>query len=282
MLVLSQYSEMETNIVAVSPPFAYHYVLLGLTLYYVVEGVLKITCRRFLPDLYKKLKSDYLVLPFFGFAMGWLITLISSPICLYAFVTENSETSLKPSLSGQICVASRSILWVSELNRLDYISVFVKHHLGSLAHLTSHMYYHVPLTPLYLIYASLVTELLSTAASICSILGYKPTTSLHLKRIQQANTIAVPLLRTPPVFYTAYTVIPLLTGLPHALSIFFLAGYAWSFLRTKPRDFKRLGMIPDLSKWRNKIGRLSLFGIFASVAYLMLIISVSTKTTTSN
>lgn len=269
------YPKMETNSNQMAQPFTYHYVLLGLTTYYVVEGMLKLSCRRFRPELYQKVKNNGTSLPFFGFAMGWLITLISSPVCLYAFAKGEVETPLAPSLAGQICIASRSILWVSELNRLEYMSIFIKHHIGSLAHLTSHMYYNVPLTSIYLIYASLITELFSTTASILALLGFKPTNSLFTRRIQQANTIAVPLLRIPPVVYTAVMVIPRLDGIPRVLSTFFLAGYTWSFLRTKPRDFKRLGMASNWNILKTRFVGKNLFGIFVSVAYLALVLSVS-------
>ncbi|KAK9774380.1 hypothetical protein AB5N19_06730 [Seiridium cardinale] len=253
--------------------FAYHYVLLGLTFYYAVEGGLKLICRRFRPDFHQKLKNDNRFLPFFGFAMGWLITLSSTPICIYAFMTNNPDASLHPSLSGQMCIGSRSILWVSELNRLEYLSAFIKHHFGALTHLMWHLHSDVTLAPLYLIYASLATELFSTATSMLTIAGYKSTNSLLARRTQQAHTIAVPLLRTPPVIYTAFSELPQLAGVQRIFAAIFLTGFLWSFLRSTPRELRRLDMLQDLSTWQTKVRSLNLFGIFVSAAYWALVLS---------
>lgn len=75
-------------------PFPYPFILLGLTIYYFVEAGLKLACRRFKPDFYDQLRREERSLPFFGFAMGWIITLYSSPVCMYAFITSFDEPGM--------------------------------------------------------------------------------------------------------------------------------------------------------------------------------------------
>lgn len=73
--------------------FAHHHILAGLTAYYIVEGLLKLLCRHYKPDFYARLKSNDRFLPFFGFCMGWIITLLSTPVCFHAFLTEKYALS---------------------------------------------------------------------------------------------------------------------------------------------------------------------------------------------
>lgn len=132
------------------------------------------------------------------------------------------------------------------------------------------------LKPLYLIYASLVTELFSTASCILTIAGYTSTNSWAARRIQQANVIAVPLVRIPAAIY-GLTGLTGLSRTGQAAAIFFLGGYTWSFLRTKPRDFRRLGMLPQIG-WvvsgRLALAKgLNLFGVFASAGYWAVVLS---------
>lgn len=80
---------MERSEPGPSAVLPFHHVLLTFTAYYMLEGVLKLLCRHLSPEFYAKLKSEERYLPFFGFIMGWLITLFSTPICLYAFITDD-------------------------------------------------------------------------------------------------------------------------------------------------------------------------------------------------
>lgn len=232
--------------------FPYHFIVPGFMAYYVTESLLKKACRRSLPSLYKLLETNNQFVPFFGFCMGWLVTLCSTPVCVYAFLDQKQRENSRPfatslfnfncqisnvqswltssivhpnvsiepwlmlpedqllspiSVSGRICIASRSILWVSELNRLEFSAYYIKHHLASLSHLSFHLWAGLPVDPIYLIYASLVTELLSTGLAILSICGWKPG-----RGIQIARMVSLVALRMPPIAYSLVQYLPLVTG----------------------------------------------------------------------
>ena len=85
----------------------FHHVLLAFTAYYVVEGVLKLSCRHLRPEFYAKLRSEERYLLFFGFIMGWLITLSSTPVCLYAFMTDDHTQGESRSKDNSLSENSR-------------------------------------------------------------------------------------------------------------------------------------------------------------------------------
>ncbi|OCT54754.1 hypothetical protein CLCR_03125 [Cladophialophora carrionii] len=57
--------------------------------------------------------------------------------------------------SAPVCVAARTVLWTSELNRLDYASGYVYHHVLSLLDLAYQLHARMPMRPRFALYASL-------------------------------------------------------------------------------------------------------------------------------
>ena len=85
--------------------------------------------------------------------MGFLLVLISTPICYKAFreSTDANDILGTPNLStaGKHCISAKGVLWVSELNRLDYNIRYIKHHLGSIGFLLYYLYIEALLRVLY-------------------------------------------------------------------------------------------------------------------------------------
>lgn len=182
-------------------------ILLYLAAYFVVERAVKEVFQHFSPELYDQLRREKKDAQIFAFIMGMLITAVSTPICLKALKDSNDSNDVlgNPNLSkaGQICIASRSILWASELNRLDHSNVYIAHHLSSMGYLVYHMQSKFPLRIIYAFYASLLTELLSDLTCILTVFGFKPDKHPFAYRIQVANTLLLVLLRIPPIIYAA-------------------------------------------------------------------------------
>ncbi|KAH8601574.1 hypothetical protein B0O99DRAFT_195635 [Bisporella sp. PMI_857] len=182
-------------------------VLIYLTTYFLVEKATKKVYRYFSPSFYDRLLSKRDDLQFFVFIMGILITLFSTPICLKAYQGSSNENDVlgKPfkSRAGEICIASKGILWTSELIRLDHSVAYVMHHLSSLGFLVSHLVIDFPLRPTYALFASLVTELASDTVAILRLHGKLPENSSLAYKVQTINTFGLILLRVPTAIYAA-------------------------------------------------------------------------------
>ena len=181
-------------------------------LYFILELITKRIFDNFNPGFFAKLHQNRKARPYFAFVMGMLVTLVSTPLCLQAWRDSSDANdvpgSAQMSTAGQLCLASRSVLWVSELNRLDFSNDYVVHHLASLFQLIYHLQYRIPLRPIYAIYASPITELSSDIASLMFYHGCKVDTSPWLYRTQFAHTILL-LLLLPPILYAIPFAIPI-------------------------------------------------------------------------
>ncbi|MCJ1355722.1 MAG: hypothetical protein MMC33_005714 [Icmadophila ericetorum] len=186
-------------------------LLTYFTGYYLVEQAAQKILPRFNPEFYARLALAGQSRRYFAFVMGILITLVSTPLCLQAWSDSSNANDIPnhpqaSSFASQTCIALRSVLWVSELNRLDFSSAYVVHHLSSLGYLVYHLQARVPLRALYAIYASLITELVSDLACIMTLHGLKPGTSPWTYRVKATNAVLLILLRLPPVVYAISTV----------------------------------------------------------------------------
>ena len=232
-------------------------------LYYGTQRALQSLWKRANPDFYAQLEKDSKVPRYFAFVLGMIITTISTPACITALrESSNSNDFLGgtnlSSASAQICVASRAVLWVSELNRLDYASGYVYHHVLSLSDLIYHLQVEMPLRPIFAIYASLVTELFSDFVCILALHGLKAATSPSVHRLQTINTVLLLSLRLPAVLY-ASTFLGSRTGdgWMLAINIASLAVYTRFLVRLFMSGARRLGIFQVIwmKQWQRLVFR---------------------------
>jgi prolipoprotein diacylglyceryltransferase len=140
---------------------------LSLTAYYFIERCLRLILKAHNTPFYESLRASRKDLVFFGIWMGLLITIISTPFCVRGAREEWSALKDLPANSqpdgfgsnAKVCVAARSVLWVSELNRLDLYGIYVVHHAGSILSLLSFLYFEWPAAIFLTIYSTLVSEI---------------------------------------------------------------------------------------------------------------------------
>ncbi|KAK1624191.1 hypothetical protein BDP81DRAFT_464755 [Colletotrichum phormii] len=178
----------------------------GLVAYQLVNRCAHQIVKRINPDFYMTLKADKhrKLAPYFVFPLGFLFTLLTTPICTAAYNDTSSVTDLfgldRPfTTNGKICLASRANLWTSELPLLSYSPEYIAHHVLSLSSLGLFLIGKGPRRPLYLIYAGLVTELLSDSAVLMRFHGRTPSSSPILRKILLANVASMVLLRLLPI-----------------------------------------------------------------------------------
>ncbi|KAF8073505.1 hypothetical protein FPV67DRAFT_1666276 [Lyophyllum atratum] len=140
----------------------------ALTVYYLVEKFLGYFVSVYLHriDFRRTLRASRKEPVYFGMLLGACISLFSFPFCansLWKHTRLSPFAAREPygqplSLSAEICITSRGVLWVSELNRLDLYPGYMYHHLGSLAMLLSAFYLNT-LELLYIPFTTLVSEI---------------------------------------------------------------------------------------------------------------------------
>ncbi|KAK1857057.1 hypothetical protein CCHR01_00400 [Colletotrichum chrysophilum] len=187
------------------------YILMGLAGYQLSNRLLHYIVKHYNPSFYATLEKDRSskLAPYFVFPLGILFTLVSAPICLYAYGNTPRESDIfgvqRPfTTKGKVCLASRGILWVSELPLLAFSPEYVTHHVLSLASLLLVLVRSMPRRPIYLIYAGLITELFSDNVALLRLHGRHAGSSLTFRRAMLANVVGMVLLRILPiVFFTA-------------------------------------------------------------------------------
>ena len=180
--------------------------LLYLASYYVVEALLKRCVRYYCPQFFEQLVKERKDPQYFAFAMGVLITTVSTPACYQAFREANEENDQlgNPMLSTpsqKFCIASRAVLWASELNRLNFSRMYIAHHLFSIGSLAYHLYSKLPMRIFYAFHTSLVTEIFSTTGCVLYLHGLRPSTSNIAYCLQAAATVSSVIIRLPPILY---------------------------------------------------------------------------------
>ncbi|CAG8975984.1 hypothetical protein HYALB_00011539 [Hymenoscyphus albidus] len=200
--------EMESNTpLELGVSLSFPSMLLYLASYFIIERVIKHTFIRFFPQTYSGLHKDRKDIRYFAFVMGILITIFSTPICYKALQESKPRNdklgSPNYSKAGEICIASRGVLWISELNRLDYSWVYITHHISSISYLVYHIQTNQPLRLIHAFYTSLLTELISDISALLTIHDFRTATSSLAYRFQTTNTILLVFLRLPPIWYAA-------------------------------------------------------------------------------
>lgn len=181
-------------------------ILACLSAYFLVELIIKKTYKSINPQFYAQLHKDSKDTQYFAFCMGIVITIFTTPFCVAAFRTSSSDSPIENfdiSTAGQVCIVSRSVLWVSELNRLDHSWAYISHHLSSLGFLIYHLKTRLPLQIIYGFYSSLATELFSDTRCLLDLHGVKPATSSLAYWVLAINTILLVVLRLPPIIYAS-------------------------------------------------------------------------------
>lgn len=189
-------------------------VIFWFTAYYAIERGLRHVSRSKNPAFYQKLLSTRKDLPYFGMVMGFLITFFSAPTCAYAAYTAVYPWQPLPSpgenifgmvsASGAVCVVSRGVLWVSELNRLGEHDFYLYHHLGSLISLLSLIAARIPLGAVYGIYAGLISELTGDLVWLVRAHGATPADSAWLRRLEAVNVAQYAAVRAPGIIFGFY------------------------------------------------------------------------------
>ncbi|KAF5373599.1 hypothetical protein D9758_000909 [Tetrapyrgos nigripes] len=137
-------------------------LFLAFTIYYLVECLLRYLVGTHLHNhtFQSVLRSSYKEPVYYGILLGAIISLFSTPFCLSALWASNPFSPLPPtfSTSAEICITSRTVLFISELNRLDMYPAYIYHHLGSIAAVLSALHLGAP-ELLYLPFTTLVSEI---------------------------------------------------------------------------------------------------------------------------
>ncbi|KAF3807029.1 hypothetical protein GCG54_00007284 [Colletotrichum gloeosporioides] len=182
------------------------YILMGLASYQLANRLLHYIVKHYNPSFYATLEKDQSskLAPYFVFPLGILLTLVSTPACLYAYGNTPQETDIfgvqRPfTTTGEVCLASRGILWVSELPLLAYSPEYVIHHVLSLGSLLLILVRSMPRRPIYLIYAGLLTELFSDTVALLRLHGRHAGSSSTFRTAMLANVVGMLMLRILPI-----------------------------------------------------------------------------------
>ncbi|KAF4920288.1 hypothetical protein CGCVW01_v007065 [Colletotrichum viniferum] len=187
------------------------FILMGLAGYQLANRLLHYVVKHWNPSFYATLQKDpsSKLAPYFVFPLGILFSLVSTPICLYAYGNTPRESDIfgvqRPfTTAGKVCLASRGILWVSELPLLAYSPEYVTHHVLSLASLLLVLVRNMPRRPIYLIYAGLITELFSDTVALLRLHGHHAGSSVTFRTAMLVNVVGMVVLRILPiVLFTA-------------------------------------------------------------------------------
>jgi hypothetical protein len=188
--------------------------LSGILIYNTTNLLLKAATARFFPTFFRYLEADRnrRLEPYLAFVMGWLITLFSAPICTVAAIQSKPEaslfdTELEHTLLEKICVGSRVVLWVGETPRLEFSGLYTAHHGLSIAAFLSIIHVRAPRQQLYVLYAALATELVSTAIAVLKIHGWKVNNSRFLRSATYWNVALLILVRLPTTLWCIWLVL---------------------------------------------------------------------------
>ncbi|KAI8245593.1 hypothetical protein K4K55_001261 [Colletotrichum sp. SAR 10_96] len=220
------------------------HILMGLAGYQLANRLLHYVVKRYNPSFYATLEKDRSskLAPYFVFPLGILFTLVSTPICLYAYGNTPRESDVfgvqRPfTTRGKVCLASRGILWVSELPLLAFSPEYVTHHVLSLASLLLVLVRNMPRLPIYLIYAGLITELFSDTVALLRLHGRHAGSSVAFRAAMLANVVGMILLRILPI--VVFTAGMQKTSLDYVGGIMMYCAYLLrlSFLQLKILEF---------------------------------------------
>ncbi|KAI5797623.1 hypothetical protein EDC01DRAFT_650612 [Geopyxis carbonaria] len=168
-------------------------LLLSLTAHYLTTRyILRPLHAHFFPKTHVRLLSSPTPDAFFAIAMGFLLTITSTPFCIHALLTASPS-------SGTICATTRGTLWLAELAPLAAAAPFyLYHHVFSIFTLAFLLAARVPLYPaIYAIFSGLALEVLVDSVYLMRVHGVRKVW------VERANAWQYLLLRGPSVVFAA-------------------------------------------------------------------------------
>lgn len=207
-------------------PISPVHLLVWQTVYYGAERVIRSLHQHYFPNVHSKLLASRRDLPFFGVAMGFIITFLSTPFCISAFLDESPENAT----AASICATSRAVLWISELSRLGDNVFYLTHHLFSLAVLVYFLAHSIPLTVLNLIFGSLVTELASDSVYLFEAHGHRAGSSQWMRTLERCLLGLYVFVKLPPIWYGCYWLKTVGTAILGPWELAFCAGSLLAYL----------------------------------------------------
>ncbi|KAF1979019.1 hypothetical protein BU23DRAFT_448840, partial [Bimuria novae-zelandiae CBS 107.79] len=176
----------------------------GIILYNTFTLSLKTFLSKAYPHFYADLASNRRsrLDPYIAFLTGWLITLFSTPICTIAALHASPEAALFDAAPHstrleQFCVGSRVVLWVGETPRLEFSNLYTAHHGFSLAAFAAIEWIEAPRMQLFVLYAALATELVSTLIAALKITGWNVGNSGFVACATRVNVLLLAGVRVP-------------------------------------------------------------------------------------
>lgn len=181
------------------------YCAFGLGVYQVLRILVQCIVSHAMPSFYLSLKRSkpHEFKAYFVFPIGFLVTVITAPICMNALTSTDTESEVQGlarniSTAGKICLGSRAVLWTSELPLLSYSLEYVIHHTLSLTSLSLIVLKRLPLQPLYLIYTGLISEVFSDTTALLRFHALNPKNSKFYSVTAMLNVLALLLVRLAP------------------------------------------------------------------------------------
>lgn len=256
-------------------------LLLGLAAYHPLQILMQTALRMLNPSLYATLAADRRrrLDPYFVFYAGILMTAFSTPYCLEAFSSEAARRDTDDfniggsslTYEGKVCLGTRAVLWISELPLLSYSCEYALHHLLSLSALSVLLYRPTHVRGLYLIYAGLVTELLSDSVAIMRHHGLTSKNSTVYYHVLLANAVSIILVRAVPALACIgiLGLKPLDTNdMPWIAPLIFYAGYVvvLSYKQLASLGLVKLSLSQRPAQVRLGGLNVPLFGVFFGAA----------------
>ena len=255
-------------------------LVIGLILYQTLQYVCRHAVQSLLPARYDNVRRRAQSCPdYFVFPIGILLTAASTPICLTAFAfTDASADRLGLARSmapmEKVCLGSRAVLWMSELPLLSHSLTYVVHHILSISSLAVVLAQGLPLRPLYLIYAGLITELCSDTTAIMKFHGWNHTNSTLFASVASINAIAMLLLRAlPAVVFIPFYLLPTWSNptLAYMAAVAFYVGWLlWlAFKQLVTLGHVRFVLARPAQIWFCESVRISIFSVFFGLAVVL-------------
>lgn len=158
---------------SVKPEVPYIPLLLGLTIWAVLKLALEGFVRNFFPSFYADLKLDirrkYNF--YFGTWIGIIFKSLSIASCSVALLTTSAENDIvgliRPfNAAEQLCWGCRAVIYIQELPDVAAFPELVIHHVLSIAAMVGILAYNLPRRQLYLLWATLHSEILNNVRRI--------------------------------------------------------------------------------------------------------------------
>jgi prolipoprotein diacylglyceryltransferase len=225
-------------------------MVFAMAAYQPLIKIMQAVLRKVNPILYTKFSKDKRrkLDPYFVFVLGFLLTITTTPYCARAVTDTPLENSgfrfdRTMTIDGQVCLASRAALWISELPILSYSPQYKVHHILSLSSLCVVILGNGPLRPLYLIYSGLITELLSDTTSVLKIHDWNSKNSAVFRGLQLANAILLVLIRGFPAVLLIPGTFLLVTRMNDVLWISSLVLYSTYMFHLSFKQISDLGLL---------------------------------------